>query len=770
MSLIDRAAGPLAGLEILEIAGRPSGAYCGRLLYLLGATVVRPVVPLAADVPGHLVQDLDTVLHEGKRGVPVDGPDGRDELAAVAARCALVVMDSREEDAADGVLVRLTADLLDAVPASTPVVDVTGLRAGMADGTALPSAPIVATAASGMAWGIGAPDRPPLTLPFDLPEFLTGTEAAAAAALALLFAEGMPEEAGLRWDVSTADVLSYFVGQIGSNFLPYERPWKRDGARATMSGGSYPGQMFPCSDGWVSIMCRTQPEYRALRDALGDPDWAKRPGYDDSREVARFHADEVDGYVNAWTRARTRDEVFAAGRRHGFPVAPVNTVAEALDEEQFAHRGFFGRDDRGRRRAGAPFQLHRPEVAATRRASTWPSAETDSKRPLAGLRVLDLSWVWSGPMVTAALRDLGAEVLKIEHRARADPARLRGRALRGGQPVAGPELEVTPYFNQMNHGKRSVAIDMTHPDGAALIAGLAEHADVVVENMRPGALTRCSLDYTALSARNPALVMVSMSLLGQTGPLSGIRGYAPVMSGLAGLDSVVGYDVDHLIGTYNPALGDPNGAGHALTTVLAALVGRQRTGRGCYVDLSQVESLLSIMAEPILRWESDGELPVPANTHARFAPYGTFACREPDTWVSLAARTDRERAALEAVVGASGESPDLERALAAWAAGRTDHDAAATLVAAGIPACPVVGYETALFGDRAVARGVATPTDHPWLGEQSVVTVPWKVEAHGFPAVAAAPLLGADTDAVLGEVLGLTDSDLADLRGRQVIE
>ncbi|MCE3551110.1 CoA transferase [Pseudonocardia sp. RS11V-5] len=759
----DRPAGPLAGIEVLEIAGRPAGAYCGRLLHLLGATVVRPAVPLVADVPSRLAADLEAVLHEGKR-TEAD----RAELAAVARRCALVVVDSREEDAVDGALTRLTADLLGDVPDATPLVDVTGLRTGVADGTVLPSAPIVAAAASGMAWGIGAPGEPPLTLPFDLPDFLTGTEAAAAAALALLLAEGS-SAAGSRWDVSTTDVLSYFVGQIGSNFLPYERPWKRDGARATMSGGSYPGQMFPCRDGWVSIMCRTQREYRALRDALGDPDWAKRPGYDDSRVVARLHADEVDGYVNAWTRARTRDEVFAAGREHGFPVAPVNTVAEALDEEQFAHRGFFTTDARGRRRARAPFRLYAAPEAGGRRSGR-PAADADTKRPLAGLRVLDLSWVWSGPMVTAALRDLGAEVLKIEHRERADPARLRGRALRDGRPVEGPELEVTPYFNQMNHGKRSVAVDMGAPDGAALIGRLAEHVDVVVENMRPGALTRKGLDYASLRARNPGLVMVSMSLLGQTGPLSGIRGYAPVMSGLAGLDSLVGYDAGHLIGTYNPALGDPNGAGHALAALLAALVGRRRTGRGCYVDLSQVEALLSIMAEPILRWETDHELPVPANGHARFHPYGTFACRAEDTWVSLAVRTDRERAALAELLGVPPGTAGLDAAVAAWAAARTDHEAAAALTAVGLPASAVAGYDTALFGPRAADRGVATPTEHPWLGEQAVVTVPWKVDEHGFPASAAGPLLGADTDDVLMEVLGLTQEEIADLRRRRVIE
>ncbi|MBN9739211.1 MULTISPECIES: CoA transferase [unclassified Pseudonocardia] len=767
LTRVDPAAGPLAGLEVLEISGRPSGAYCARLLHLLGASVVRAAVPLVADVAEALGATLESVLHEGKRVVPTEDLE---VLRAVAARCDLVVVDSREDDAADGAVVALTREVLAACPETTPVVDIAGLRTGLADGTAVPCAPIVATAASGMSWGIGSPDGPPLTLPYDLPDFLTGTEAAAASGLALMLAAVGTGEAGSRWDVTTTDVLSYYVGQIGANFLPYERPWRRDGARATESGGSYPAAMFPCRDGWVSIMCRTQREYRGLIEALGDPQWARQPGFEDSRVVARFHADEADPYLIAWTTARTRAEVFAAGSEHGFPVAPVSTIGEALDQEQFAHRGFFSRDSSGRRRAGSPFQVFESPTPGPARTSGWPAADTGRKQPLAGLRVLDLSWVWSGPMVTAALRDLGADVLKVEHRERADPARLRGRALRGGMPVEGPELEVTPYFNQMNHGKRSLAIDMGSPEGAELIGRLAAEVDVLVENMRPGALSRKGFDYESLAQHNPGLVMISMSMLGQSGPLSGIRGYAPVMSGLAGLDSVVGYDPAHLIGTYNPALGDPNGAGHALAALLAALVGRQRTGRGSYVDLSQVEALLSVLPGPILEWETAGSVPVPGNGHRRFAPYGTFACRDEDTWVSLAARTPRELRAVADLVGVTDDDPGLTEAVTAWAAGHADVEAADELQRRGVPAGAVVGYETALFGERAMAREVGTVTDHPWLGEQTVVTVPWKVDGHGFRAMGPAPSLGQHTDVVLTEVLGLGPAEIATLRAHRAIE
>ncbi|MFR9803767.1 CoA transferase [Pseudonocardia sp. RS010] len=356
---------PLAGVEVLEVSGGPSGAYCGRVLRLLGASVVRVDLPLVADVPAHLRPDLGEVLHEGKRALAADGPVS---VRKVLMRCDVVVADSSGDDAADGAVAALTTDLLAACPPDTPLVDVAGLRDGLEEGTDEPCASIVATAASGMSWGLGHPGEPPLTLPYDLPEYLTGTEAAAVAALAVLLRRGIADP-GRRWDVCSADVL------------PYERPWRRDGARATMSGGSYPAAMFPCRDGWVSIMCRTQREYRGLLSALGHPQWSTRPGFDDSRVVARLHADEADRHVMAWTGAHTRAEVFSAGREHGFPVAPVSSLGEALGEEQFAHRDFFARDGRGRRRAGSPFQLYGPSSDAPPRTSNWPAGGATPSSP-----------------------------------------------------------------------------------------------------------------------------------------------------------------------------------------------------------------------------------------------------------------------------------------------------------------------------------------------------------------------------------------------------
>jgi crotonobetainyl-CoA:carnitine CoA-transferase CaiB-like acyl-CoA transferase len=512
----------------------------------------------------------------------------------------------------------------------------------------------------------------------------------------------------------------------------------------------------------MSVMCRTQPEWRGLVAALGTPGWSKDERYQDSRVVARLYADDLDPYVEAWTRARTREQVFEAGQQHGFPVAPVLTVGEAMSQEQFRHRGFFTQAPGAPLIPGSPFR--------TRAVPTAGEPRTDpvgTERPLDGLTILDLSWVWSGPMVTAALVDLGARVIKVENRKRADPSRLRGRAFRDGVPVEGPELEVTPYFNQMNRGKHSVEIDMATDEGAELIRRLAKHCDAVVENMRPGVLSKRGLDYAALSAGHPELVMLSLSMLGQTGPLSGIRGYAVVMTGLAGLDSLVGYDEDHLIGSFNPALGDPNGAGHGLAALLAALVKARRTGVGAWIDVSQVEAMVCVLRVPVAQAQTAHPSTPAANRHSVFWPHGVFATSGDDEWIALAARTDAERDRLAGLVGGPKDNQEaLTVAVAAWARARSTPEAVAAVAAIDLPVSEVAPYERMRIDPTLEAIHTV---EHRWLGAQDTVSVPWERDGVRFRTHRPSPFIGSSTDAVLAEVLGLDADAIAGLRERGVL-
>ncbi|XVQ07561.1 CoA transferase [Spirillospora sp. CA-255316] len=766
----------LDGVRVVEISSRASGAYAGRLLSVLGATVTRfgPALDLAAS--GGSAELTEAWLHDGKI---IPGGDRPPEPAAVLSAVDLVLI---ETDSADTMWQEWTSAILAGAAGLPDPPVVVRIEGAVVDGHPIPSDSLTMGAWSAVSWSIGDADKAPLSLPFDLADFQVALYATAAG-LATLLAD--PVDRDLRnVQVAGRDVLAYYVGMITANFLPYERPWTRDGARPPGSAGVYPASIFACRDGHVVLMCRNQREWSVLLEAMGNPEWSLDERFADPRVVARLYADEADSHLEPWIRARSIDELMALGRDHGLAVAPIRSMREALAEPQFAARGFLADSSGGVRMATVPWHLREaggenpgPRGRAVRSVSPEPT------RLLDGLRVLDLSWVWSGPLTTSVLGDLGAEILKIEHSGHMDTGRLRGKARRGGVEVEGPEHEATPYFNQMNHGKRSVTVDMKDERGRALLLDLVEHCDVVVENMRPGVLGRLGLSYADFAARNPSVVMMSMSMAGQEGPLRSMKGYAGIMAAMSGLESLIGYDRQNIVGSLSPALGDPNAAGHALTVLLAALNRRRRTGRGCWIDLSQIEALLCVLPAPVVQAQLDPEVPVMANAHPRFAPHGHFPCLGADRWVALSVRDEMWGAFTQVAAGAPlladprwddaaerlRHRDELEAAIAEWTSARDRDELVDALLAAGVPAAPLASFEEMAASAWAKERELTVRVPHPYLGETDVFVVPWKFGGRSVGRAVPAPLLGADTDTVLRDLLDLDPDTLARLHAGGVL-
>jgi crotonobetainyl-CoA:carnitine CoA-transferase CaiB-like acyl-CoA transferase len=660
---------------------------------------------------------------------------------------------------------------------------VVSMSAGALAGEYVPGDGLTSAAWSAVSWSIGYADSMPLTLPFDLADFQAAIYACAAG-LAALVAD--PAEERLRSvEVAERDVLAYYVGMITANFLPYERPWTRDGARPPGSAGVYPASIFPCRDGHVALMCRSQREWDALLVAMGSPAWAADPRFGDPRIVARLYADEADSHLEPWVRDKTTTELVALAASHGLALAPIRSVREALDEPQFAHRGFLSEhqvDGMQLRAAGVPWRLL--EVASgAEPVRQWPvhAESTAPTRLLEGLRVLDLSWVWSGPLTTSVLADLGAEVLKIEHGDHMDTGRLRGKARRGGVEVDGPHHEATPYFNQMNHGKKSITANLKDPRARELILEIAAQCDVVVENMRSGVLDSLGLGYAAFAASNPAIVMLSMSMAGQSGPLRSMKGYAGIMAAMSGLESLIGYDSEHIVGSLSAAIGDPNAAGHALTVLMAALHRRKKTGRGVWIDLSQIEALLSVLPVPIILSQVCEDVRPPANTHPSFAPHGHFSCHGEDQWIAISVRSDRQWESLAALAdagqpgklsrrrwqSAGGRLSDrarLEQAVSEWTRGQDRDSLTDRLLGIGVAAAPLASFEQMSVSEWKKERELTVVVDHRYLGPTEVFVVPWKFGGQSVGQPLPAPLLGADTTEVLGLLLGLDGGAVSELR------
>ena len=542
-----------------------------------------------------------------------------------------------------------------------------------------------------------------------------------------------------------------------------------------------PGAIFECQDGPIVIMARQQREWEGLVRAMGSPDWAQDERFADPRVIARDYADDADAFLKPWIAERGRSEIRALGEQFGFPVAPIRTVGENLDDPQLRHREFFEPLGGGAGDAvllpGVPFKTehaetvtpgHPPErrAPASMQPVRGPGHPAVQEAPLTGIRVLDLTWVWSGPMVTSIFADLGAEVIKIENAARPDPARARGRAVRDGQEVGGPALECSPYFNQLGHDKKSVAIDFTSPEGREAILDLARSCHLVVENMRPGVLERHGLGYRDFAEVNPSIVVESMTMMGQTGPTSGQMGYGVIMAGLAGLEGLAGYD-EETTGMFNLALSDPIAGSHATFVALAALYRAQRTGQGAWIDLSQMECTLSCLIEPLLEWQRTGEIERPQNAYTDATPYGHYRALGDDQWVAVAVWTAGQRTKLREFLPPSEGGP-LDSALAAWIAARDPADAASSLRTQGIMAAPVHDYEQLRTTGWFEERGFEAVLDHAYLGDQAIMGVPWEIGGFRARPTHSSPLLGQHTREVLEDVLGLEPEAIAALQADSV--
>lgn len=394
-------------------------------------------------------------------------------------------------------------------------------------------------------------------------------------------------------------------------------------------------------------------------------------------------------------------------------------------------------------------------------------------RPLEGVRVLDLTAWQAGPALTMILADFGADVIKIEA-----PTRLDG--WRGGAGLmADRAYEKHPLWLTMNRDKRGLSLDLKSPTGRELFLRLVAEADVVAENYTPRVMEGFGLGYDVLRAANDRIVLVALSGFGATGPWRDYSAFAfptEEVSGLAYHNGAAG--------------GPPLLVGHSVTdvfagitgavAVLAALERRDRTGHGDAIDLSQIEALTGYLGHELLDAQLHGRQgDRRGNDRDAMAPHGVFPCRPDGAWLAVAVRHDADWAALCGVLGdgslahdaslrtLAGRQAQRERvhaAVAAWAAERDGLDAAATLQAAGIPASKAMKPSDLLADDQLWDTGFFALLDRELVG-----THPYPgavVRLHDTPAVIdrPAPLYGEHTAEVLGELLGIDEAGLAELR------
>ena len=402
--------------------------------------------------------------------------------------------------------------------------------------------------------------------------------------------------------------------------------------------------------------------------------------------------------------------------------------------------------------------------------------------PLHGVRVLEFCWVMAGPYGTMLLARLGAEVIKVEGHNRTD---LLRRSVVWPLPEPAPQrvgLNQGMSFNSMNLNKKSVTLDLTKPEGVDLAKRLAAVSDVVVDNMRPGAMAKTGLDYETLRRVRHDLIVASSSSRGWGGPETDYLGYAFVHDGIGGRAYVTGYPDDHP--THGTADVDLMNATTLAFSIVAALHHRAQTGEGQFIDYSQCEGVSSLIGELLLGYEMNGEIPERmGNAHPACAPHGVYRCWGVDRWLAVEVHSDEEFAALTRVLhrpelardprfadAASRKANELEldRIIEAWTRERDRDWMVEELCAAGVTAAPSRDARD-LWADRHLrARGAYETVLHPEMGEREFVAPPWKISDCDVPAEYA-PLLGEHNEYVFRDLLGLGDAELADLREKGVV-
>jgi crotonobetainyl-CoA:carnitine CoA-transferase CaiB-like acyl-CoA transferase len=379
------------------------------------------------------------------------------------------------------------------------------------------------------------------------------------------------------------------------------------------------------------------------------------------------------------------------------------------------------------------------------------------------------------------LADLGAEVIKVESSLRPDGTRLGRRPLDPVLPVpegVNADLECQPLNHALNRRKRSVAINLSVPEGREILLDLVAVSHVVTDNFAAGTMNRLGLGYEELRRANPRVVAMSMSGTGQFGRLRDVPAYATSLAALSGLSSLVG-EGESLYGIMMPTYGDSNAAIRAAGSLLVALLGAVRDGQGQYIDVSEWEAGLVGLEEAFLEAQFTGESPGPQGNASGYAcPHDNFRCRGDDSWIAISVSSDAQWAVLCDVLGLGGSAADPRfttvtarrgnvAALNGLVADRTsDRDArelTQALQAAGVPAFPVLSVEGQFADAHFLDREVFVQAEHALVGAEVVPGAPFRFttkRSESAPPVSAAPLLGEANEYVICELLGRDQAEL----------
>ena len=399
--------------------------------------------------------------------------------------------------------------------------------------------------------------------------------------------------------------------------------------------------------------------------------------------------------------------------------------------------------------------------------------------PLEGVRIVDFTAYWAGPLPTAIMADLGAEVIKVESIQRPDQFRIVAIP---GDPAK--VFELSPPFNATNRNKLGLTLDLARPDGVRLFKELVKRSDAVVQNYSPRVMPQLGLSYEILREVNRAIVMTSLSGFGQEGPWRDYVSFAAIGEALSGISGLSGYTGEGAL-IHGVGVSDPFAGYLAAFCTLAAVHHARATGEGQHVDVSQLEASMQCIADALVEFELTGRPRERATfDDSAAAPHGAFPALGEDAWVALSVETEEQWRALLAAMNSPQWTSDerfttpllrrrnraaLNEYVAQWTVRFDRHKLARDLQARGVAAAPVLAPSDLLKDPGLEAAGFFQYVEHPVAGRHPYPSSPALIDGEHPPIKRVGPMLGQDNHYVLSKILGLGDAEIARLEADRII-
>lgn len=783
---------PLKGVRIIELSSEIAGPYCTKLFVDGGATVIKVEAPEGDPLrrwraSGEAVPEgrdgaLFQFLNASKQSICLDLHDQSDRqwLLELVKNADIIVEDFGCQGLQQ---YDLNYETFSAINPAVSLISISpwGLTGPYAN---RPATEFTLQAASGSTASRGLPGRKPVTAGGRLGEWICGTFASVAAVTAWLSAKETGK--GQHADVSALESILLSM----TTFRDMVSQWTDDLLPRSIEMPS----IEEAKDGWVGFCTITGQQWLDFCAMIGRQDIADNEEY--LTHMSRMKDMKlIKGAINEWTKQHTVDEIIELSTLLRIPAAPIGSGDTLLDMDHMQQRGMFVDNPGGFKQprpgcimektmyrpvgAAPTLNEHRDEIFAELKSLDRPPVRVSGKDelPLKGLRVIDLTAFWAGPYATSLIAQFGADVVKVESIQRPD-----GMRFAGGLPNHNM-WEWSSVFAGANCGKRAITLSLDKPEGMKILHKLIADADVVIENFSARVMGQFGLTKELIHSLNPRAILVRMPAFGLDGPWRDRPGFAMNVEQVSGQAWVTGYKDVPLVPRGSC---DPVGGIHAFFALMLALEDRKKTGEGQLVEVPLMDAALNVGAEQVIDYTAYNDLlGRQENRTKKLAPQGIFACEGEDNWLAVSIESDEQWQNLCDLVGPDGDLNDtkysdlkgrqqnhdyIDEVLDRWFSSQDVNEVEDLLLSAGIPAQFLVNGHRLMPNPQLIDRNFFYTTEHPITGVTRYPDEPVKYSKFdALFADAVPPCLGQHNQEILGDELGLSDQELAELTENQII-